>query len=50
MYVQKRKELVKEYEKQEKRLKDMKASGKSTKVAVSTLFHFSVLYKLYFNR
>lgn len=35
MYVQKRKELIKEYEKQEKRLKDMKASGKSTKVAVS---------------
>ncbi|GFU36164.1 ATP-binding cassette sub-family F member 1 [Nephila pilipes] len=33
MYVQKRKELVKEYEKQEKRIKDMKASGKSTKVA-----------------
>ncbi|XP_015923939.1 ATP-binding cassette sub-family F member 1 [Parasteatoda tepidariorum] len=33
MYVQKRKELVKEYEKQEKRLKEMKASGKSTKVA-----------------
>lgn len=33
MYVQKRKELLKDYEKQEKRLKDMKASGKSTKVA-----------------
>ncbi|KAG8191664.1 hypothetical protein JTE90_016454 [Oedothorax gibbosus] len=33
MYVQKKKELLKEYEKQEKRLKDMKASGKSTKVA-----------------
>lgn len=37
MYVQKRKELIKDYEKQEKRLKEMKASGKSTKVAVSII-------------
>lgn len=41
MYVQKRKELIKDYEKQEKRLKDMKASGKSTKVAVSKISIFS---------
>ncbi|KAH9508029.1 ATP-binding cassette sub- F member 1 [Bulinus truncatus] len=33
MFVQKRKEQLKDYEKQEKKLKDMKASGKSTKVA-----------------
>ncbi|GFY62765.1 ATP-binding cassette sub-family F member 1 [Trichonephila inaurata madagascariensis] len=36
MYVQKRKELNKEYEKQERRLKELKASGKSTKVAEKT--------------
>ena len=35
MLVQKRKEQIKEYEKQEKKLKEMKASGKSTKQAVS---------------
>ncbi|ESO98860.1 hypothetical protein LOTGIDRAFT_114038 [Lottia gigantea] len=33
MFVQKRKEQQKEYDKQEKKLKDMKASGKSTKQA-----------------
>lgn len=33
MHVQKKKELIKEYEKQEKRLKDLKSSGKSTKAA-----------------
>ncbi|XP_049293401.1 ATP-binding cassette sub-family F member 1 [Anopheles funestus] len=33
MYVQKRKEMVKEYEKQERRLKDMKAHGQSKKAA-----------------
>ncbi|XP_076454591.1 ATP-binding cassette sub-family F member 1-like [Babylonia areolata] len=33
MFVQKRKEQIKEYEKQEKKLKEMKASGKSTKQA-----------------
>lgn len=34
MYVQKRKEMIKEYEKQEKRLKEMKAHGSSKKQAV----------------
>lgn len=33
MYAQKRKEMIKEYEKQEKKLKEMKAHGKSTKQA-----------------
>ncbi|KAI1902433.1 hypothetical protein AGOR_G00044710 [Albula goreensis] len=33
MYVQKQKELQKQYEKQEKKLKDLKAGGKSTKQA-----------------
>nr|XP_026484434.1 ATP-binding cassette sub-family F member 1 [Vanessa tameamea] len=33
MYAQKRKEMIKEYEKQEKRLKDMKAHGQSKKAA-----------------
>uniref|UniRef100_A0A182NPG5 ATP-binding cassette sub-family F member 1 n=1 Tax=Anopheles dirus TaxID=7168 RepID=A0A182NPG5_9DIPT len=33
MYVQKRKEMIKEYEKQERRLKDMKAHGQSKKAA-----------------
>ncbi|XP_050398362.2 ATP-binding cassette sub-family F member 1 [Patella vulgata] len=33
MFIQKRKEQLKEYDKQEKKLKDMKASGKSTKQA-----------------
>ncbi|KAJ9576446.1 hypothetical protein L9F63_006659 [Diploptera punctata] len=35
MYVQKRKEMIKEYEKQEKRLKELKAHGQSKKQAVS---------------
>ena len=35
MYVQKRKEMIKEYEKQEKRIKEMKAHGQSKKQAVS---------------
>lgn len=35
MYVQKQKELQKQYDKQEKKLKDLKAGGKSTKQAVS---------------
>lgn len=35
MFVQKRKEQVKEYEKQEKRLRDLKAHGSSKKAAVS---------------
>ncbi|XP_051992718.1 ATP-binding cassette sub-family F member 1-like isoform X2 [Xyrauchen texanus] len=33
MYVQKQKELLKQFEKQEKKLKDLKAGGKSTKQA-----------------
>ncbi|XP_037302819.1 ATP-binding cassette sub-family F member 1 [Manduca sexta] len=36
MYAQKRKEMIKEYEKQEKRLKDLKAHGQSKKQAVSS--------------
>lgn len=39
MYIQKQKELLKQYEKQEKKLKDLKAGGKSTKQAVSP-WHF----------
>uniref|UniRef100_A0A6Q2X1Q5 ABC transporter domain-containing protein n=1 Tax=Esox lucius TaxID=8010 RepID=A0A6Q2X1Q5_ESOLU len=35
MYVQKQKELQKQYDKQEKKLKDLKAGGKSTKQAVT---------------
>lgn len=35
MYVQKKKEMIKEYEKQEKRIKEMKAHGQSKKQAVS---------------
>lgn len=38
MYQQKQKELLKQYEKQEKKLKDLKAGGKSTKQAVSLWF------------
>lgn len=34
MFVQKRKEMIKEYEKQEKRIKDLKAHGSSKKQAV----------------
>jgi len=40
MYSQKKKETIKEYEKQEKRLKEMKQQGQSKKQAVS--FSFSV--------
>lgn len=39
MYVQKQKELQKQYDKQEKKLKDLKAGGKSTKQAVSMSLH-----------
>lgn len=39
MYAQKRKEQIKEYEKQEKRLKEMKAHGQSKKAAVSISFN-----------
>lgn len=35
MYAQKRKELIKEYEKQEKKIKDLKQHGQSKKAAVS---------------
>lgn len=35
MYVQKQKELQKQYDKQEKKLKQLKDSGKSSKQAVS---------------
>lgn len=35
MHVQKRKEMIKEYEKQEKKIKDLKAHGQSKKAAVS---------------
>lgn len=46
MYVQKQKELLKQYEKQEKKLKDLKAGGKSTKQAVSPwVLHDSSLLK-----
>lgn len=38
MYQQKQKELLKQYEKQEKKLKELKAGGKSTKQAVSAVF------------
>ena len=43
MLVQKRREQLKAYEKQEKRIKDMKASGATKKQAVSTLL-FSKYY------
>lgn len=36
MYVQKQKELQKQYDKQQKKLKELKAGGKSTKQAVRT--------------
>lgn len=35
MHVQKKKEMLKEYEKQEKRLKELKSVGQSKKQAVS---------------
>lgn len=38
MYSQKKKETIKEYEKQEKRLKEMKQQGQSKKQAVSYVF------------
>lgn len=40
MYAQKRKEMIKEYEKQEKRLKELKAHGQSKKQAVSFTTYF----------
>lgn len=58
MYVQKQKELQKQYDKQEKKLKELKAGGKSTKQAVSmavfphcdTKSHVYVQCKLQQNR
>jgi ATP-binding cassette subfamily F protein 1 len=44
MLVQKRKEQMKAFEKQEKRLKELKASGKSTKQAVSVNFPSLISY------
>lgn len=44
MLVQKRKEQQKEYDKQEKRLKELKASGKSAKAAVITFFFKSFCF------
>lgn len=46
MYVQKQKELLKQYEKQEKKLKELKAGGKSTKQAVR-FFFFKSMYDIY---
>lgn len=47
MYAQKRKEMIKEYEKQEKRLKDLKAHGQSKKQAVSgfNIYLFYIVYR-----
>lgn len=41
MYAQKRKELIKEFEKQEKKIKDLKQHGQSKKAAVSLNSHKS---------
>uniref|UniRef100_A0A8C5SN01 ATP binding cassette subfamily F member 1 n=1 Tax=Laticauda laticaudata TaxID=8630 RepID=A0A8C5SN01_LATLA len=50
MYQQKQKELLKQYEKQEKKLKDLKAGGKSTKQAVKLFCFFqTVCYLLMFS-
>ncbi len=46
MYVQKQKELQKQYDKQEKKLKELKAGGKSTKQAVSMAVPFLTLSQL----
>lgn len=42
MYVQKQKELQKQYDKQEKKLKELKAGGRSTKQAVSNYGHIRI--------
>lgn len=53
MYSQKKKETIKEYEKQEKRLKEMKQQGQSKKQAVSfsigIIINFNDLYLSYLN-
>lgn len=41
MYAQKRKELLKEYEKQEKRIKELKQHGQSKKQAVHSSYSIS---------
>jgi len=46
MLVQKRKEQLKAYDKQEKQLKEDKASGKSKKQAVCTLIYTNTSLKL----
>lgn len=43
MYAQKRKELMKEYEKQEKRIKDLKQHGQSKKAAVRIFYSTNYL-------
>lgn len=42
MHSQKKKEVIKEYEKQEKRLKEMKQQGQSKKQAVSVV-NFTII-------
>lgn len=44
MYAQKRKEMIKEYEKQEKRLKEMKAHGTSKKAAVRKCLSYIIIH------
>lgn len=44
MHSQKKKETIKEYEKQEKRLKEMKQQGQSKKQAVSLLIFVPVRF------
>jgi sortase (surface protein transpeptidase) len=46
MYVQKRKEMIKEYEKQEKKIKEMKAHGQSKKQAVCITYIYIESIKL----
>ena len=50
MFGQKRKEQVKAYEKQEKRIREMKASGSSKKqaVCISLLFMIHLYYIIIF--
>lgn len=43
MYVQKRKEMIKEYEKQEKKLKELKSHGSSKKAAVKQFFFLGLM-------
>jgi len=50
MYVQKRKEMIKEYEKQEKRIKELKAHGSSKKAAVRKQCELVVHFGLALNK